>query len=157
MNWWIFFFAVLFWIAENNYFGWNLLPKSDAELIADGIVMIILAIACIEKDSPMTNNTERKAFEEWFDTYKDPNIGAVETMIEKMAAWKAWQAALAQREQEAPSLCTAEEAAVREKLEEVREVIALLEQSAEPFDSACMKLRALMESPHPTVESPTNE
>jgi hypothetical protein len=111
MNWWIFFFAVLFWIAENNYFGWNLLPKSDAELIADGIVMIILAIACIEKDSPMTNNTERKAFEEWFDTYKDPNIGAVETMIEKMAALMGWQAALAQREQGAPSLCTAEEAA----------------------------------------------
>jgi hypothetical protein len=60
----------------------------------------------------MINDTEqRRAFEEWFDTYKDPNIGAVETMIEKMAAWMGWQAALAQREQGAPSLCTAEEAA----------------------------------------------
>ena len=45
MNWWIFWISFVFFIAENNHFGWNWKPKSDAELIADGIVLLILALS----------------------------------------------------------------------------------------------------------------
>jgi hypothetical protein len=63
---------------------------------------------------PMTNNTERKAFEEWFyDLFPMGIDDKTEALM-----LKSWQAALAQREQEAPkqdelaeSSCTAEEAA----------------------------------------------
>jgi hypothetical protein len=41
----IFLLAFLYWFIENNFFGWNMFPQSEAELIADGIVMLILAIA----------------------------------------------------------------------------------------------------------------
>jgi hypothetical protein len=75
----------------------------------------------------MTNNTEqRRAFEEEYppplgvewvgDGYaaRFDKLSDIEIISYGMiwTAWqKAWQAALAQREQEAPSLCTAEEAA----------------------------------------------
>jgi len=36
-----------FYIHQNNYFGWNLLPKSDAELIADGIVYLLIVLVGI--------------------------------------------------------------------------------------------------------------
>lgn len=36
----------IFWgIFETAYFGWNLEPHSDAEIICDGIGFIILALA----------------------------------------------------------------------------------------------------------------
>lgn len=38
-------FAISFYILENRYFGWNKLPQSQAEVIADGIVVILLAIS----------------------------------------------------------------------------------------------------------------
>jgi hypothetical protein len=52
MNWWIFFLAIAFWIEENNYFGWNMIPASQAELIADGIVILIVAIAMLHPQQP---------------------------------------------------------------------------------------------------------
>lgn len=45
MNWWIFFLAVLFFIEQNRYFGWNAFPQSDAELMADGIMLVIAALS----------------------------------------------------------------------------------------------------------------
>jgi hypothetical protein len=55
----------------------------------------------------MTNNTEqRRAFEDWWLEQKDSAFSHP-----KWLALAAWQAALAQREQTAPSLCTGEEAA----------------------------------------------
>lgn len=45
MNTRIFILAVLFGIAETAYFGWNVRPMSDAELICDGITTLILAMA----------------------------------------------------------------------------------------------------------------
>jgi hypothetical protein len=59
----------------------------------------------------MTNNTERNAFEEWLKTVLSPIPEMGYEDEAKDLALLAWQAALAQREQEAPSLCTAEEAA----------------------------------------------
>jgi hypothetical protein len=42
--------GVWFFVMENIYFGWNRSPNSDAELLADGMVlmMMIFAIMCRE-------------------------------------------------------------------------------------------------------------
>jgi hypothetical protein len=37
--------TLCFFLEENIYFGWHLKPKSDAELIADGILFLLLAMA----------------------------------------------------------------------------------------------------------------
>lgn len=49
MNAGIFVCAIVFFITENQYFGWNGSPKSDAELIADGIVVLLFALAFLGK------------------------------------------------------------------------------------------------------------
>ena len=49
MNWWRFYLGVAACVHENIYFGWNLLPKSDAELIADTLVFLIFALAIRDK------------------------------------------------------------------------------------------------------------
>lgn len=49
MNWWIFIIANGFALEENFYFGWNMTPKSDAELIADGIVMLLFALSIVAR------------------------------------------------------------------------------------------------------------
>lgn len=33
-----------FW-EQNRYFGWNRLPQSDAELIADGVTCLLFGVA----------------------------------------------------------------------------------------------------------------
>lgn len=43
-----FVLAFLFWIHENNYFGWNASPQSPEECLADGIVFLLLALACLK-------------------------------------------------------------------------------------------------------------
>lgn len=40
-----FWIAICFFISQNNYFGWNALPQSDVELIADGITMLLVTLA----------------------------------------------------------------------------------------------------------------
>ena len=45
ISWSIFFLAVIFALAENSYFGWNWKPGSEAELICDGIVLLLCALA----------------------------------------------------------------------------------------------------------------
>jgi hypothetical protein len=45
INWWRWWIAFLFYVEQNSYFGWNAMPKSDAELIADGITLLLTALA----------------------------------------------------------------------------------------------------------------
>lgn len=37
--------SLVYFLEENVYFGWHAFPQSDAELIADGIVFLLTAIA----------------------------------------------------------------------------------------------------------------
>ena len=48
MNWYVLAFAVSAFVHQNNYFGWNAKPQSDAELIADLITILIFALAFLE-------------------------------------------------------------------------------------------------------------
>ena len=41
----LFWFAIGFYKLENDYFGWNRYPQSEAEVLADGLVYVLLAIA----------------------------------------------------------------------------------------------------------------
>lgn len=64
----------------------------------------------------MTNNTEQRKTSEQaprdaFDIWYNENVKYIEPVDVHAWCMAAWQAALVQREQEAPSLCTAEEAA----------------------------------------------
>jgi len=43
----LWFIAIMFAIEQNIYFGWNAVPRSDAELIADGITMVLFALAAL--------------------------------------------------------------------------------------------------------------
>lgn len=45
VNWIVFVMGVWFWYMETKYFGWNTTPGSDAELICDGISLLIQASA----------------------------------------------------------------------------------------------------------------
>jgi len=47
MNIQLIFLAILYAFTETAYFGWNWSPQSDAEVIADGIVFLLFATACI--------------------------------------------------------------------------------------------------------------
>lgn len=50
MNWYIaisWVVVVEFFIKQNKYFGWNLEPQSDAELIADGITLLLVSLALL--------------------------------------------------------------------------------------------------------------
>lgn len=37
--------AAFFAVWENAYFGWHAFPQSDAELIADGISLLLISLA----------------------------------------------------------------------------------------------------------------
>ena len=39
--------AIAFFFAQNIYFGWNWSPKSDTEIICDGIGLLLCALAII--------------------------------------------------------------------------------------------------------------
>ena len=39
------------YLLENSYFGWNLGPKSDAEMIADLIILIMVILSIREKNN----------------------------------------------------------------------------------------------------------
>lgn len=47
MNWRIMFIAFAFNMIETAYFGWNFWPSSDAELVCDGISLLIAALGLI--------------------------------------------------------------------------------------------------------------
>jgi len=45
MNTRIWIIAVLFGTIETAYFGWNWIPQSDAEVVADMVSLALLALA----------------------------------------------------------------------------------------------------------------
>lgn len=36
-----------YFLKQNHYFGWNRYPQSDAEVLADGITLILVALALL--------------------------------------------------------------------------------------------------------------
>ena len=48
----LFLLALLYGLFETAYFGWNLLPGSDAEILADGIVVLIVGMAIVARGRP---------------------------------------------------------------------------------------------------------
>lgn len=50
MNWatiFVWYLPIQFYFSQNNYFGWNVKPQTDMELIADGITLLLLALAAL--------------------------------------------------------------------------------------------------------------
>jgi hypothetical protein len=45
MNIKIFIIAIIFWLEETSYFGWNLGAKSNEELLCDWLALLILSLA----------------------------------------------------------------------------------------------------------------
>ena len=45
MNTYILFIAISYFALETSYFGWDMTPKTDGEMICDGIAFLILALA----------------------------------------------------------------------------------------------------------------
>ena len=45
INWYTFGLAMFFSVVETNYFGWNMTPQSEAELICDGITLLLFALS----------------------------------------------------------------------------------------------------------------
>lgn len=52
--WWL--IPLLFYYEENTYFGWNAVPHSGTELIADGIVLLLAVLVQI---GMLSNDKER--------------------------------------------------------------------------------------------------
>lgn len=45
--------ALEYFLKQNNFFGWNAKPQSEAELIADGITLLLVALAvCLTAYEP---------------------------------------------------------------------------------------------------------
>lgn len=45
--------ALEYFLKQNAYFGWNARPQSDAELMADGITLLLVAVAiCLTAYEP---------------------------------------------------------------------------------------------------------
>ena len=36
-----------YFLSQNNYYGWNRIPKSDSELIVDGITLLLIVLVRI--------------------------------------------------------------------------------------------------------------
>ncbi len=53
----ILFIGIAYWLFETAHFGWNLLPQSDAEIICDGISLLILAFAIVPLKIVIDKNT----------------------------------------------------------------------------------------------------
>lgn len=47
MNFNLVLLSLMFGVMETAYFGWNLTPQSDAEMICDGITLLIFALAFV--------------------------------------------------------------------------------------------------------------
>lgn len=45
--WPIVWIGVVWWYLETQYFGWNPMPRSLAELVADGVALGFLALAFV--------------------------------------------------------------------------------------------------------------
>jgi hypothetical protein len=51
MNPYVFGIGIAYWLLETKNFGWNWSPQSPEEIICDGIVAAIMAMAFIGKQS----------------------------------------------------------------------------------------------------------
>lgn len=60
MNFYRFWAAVIFFLAQNNYFGWHGHAQSDAELIADGISLLLLSLSFTGSKVTINVKTETK-------------------------------------------------------------------------------------------------
>ncbi len=47
INWAIFLIAMAYGLVETGHYGWNWHAKSDAEMICDGIALLIVASAFV--------------------------------------------------------------------------------------------------------------
>ncbi len=56
VNWPIVFVFAIYAVVKDAYFGWNLTPKTDAELICDGIGVLVFALALLHKPEPVVIN-----------------------------------------------------------------------------------------------------
>jgi hypothetical protein len=45
VNWYRLVGAVMFFVHQNMYYGWNEFPKSEGELIADGVTFLLFALS----------------------------------------------------------------------------------------------------------------
>jgi hypothetical protein len=52
INWRIFAMSQIFWLLETAHFGWNFLPATDAEMICDGIVILLMALSVLQTSQP---------------------------------------------------------------------------------------------------------
>jgi hypothetical protein len=48
VNWIILWVDLAYWVLLNKHFGWNGYPKSDNELLADGLSFVIFALAFVK-------------------------------------------------------------------------------------------------------------
>jgi len=51
-RWLRIYLFIAYFRLQNNYFGWNLTPQSDAELITDGIHILLLVLAIWPENKP---------------------------------------------------------------------------------------------------------
>lgn len=57
-NWPIFWIGNAWLLIETAHFGWNSLPKSDAEVICDGIGCLIVAMAWLGRPAHTSTGSE---------------------------------------------------------------------------------------------------
>ena len=60
IDWRIWFIAGFFGLVETAYFGWNLTPQSEAELICDGITFVILALGLRPRSNTKVSEGENE-------------------------------------------------------------------------------------------------
>lgn len=46
INWPVFWLAMVWWYVETKHYGWNVTAQSDAEMFCDGLVFLLVALAC---------------------------------------------------------------------------------------------------------------
>ncbi len=49
MNLYIFMMGVIFWYVKNDYFGWDGGIQNEAELICNGIMLLLFALSILNK------------------------------------------------------------------------------------------------------------
>lgn len=52
INWVRLGLATTFYLLENRYFGWNRYPQSPEEVLADGLFLLIAALAFERREQP---------------------------------------------------------------------------------------------------------
>lgn len=65
MNWKVGAVSIWFWLIETAYFGWNLKPGSDAEMVCDGLALLIFALALMPRNTVKPVNTHTTVNHTW--------------------------------------------------------------------------------------------